>query len=104
MKEVRINRGLAGKEYTFPAGSIQTVTDEKAEELSRKGLAVIVREVRNASSSKAVNRKTAAVEPSSPPKPIVKAPEEPAKEKAEEEAKIEKPVAKKRGRKPKTNN
>lgn len=103
MKEVRINSGLAGKEFTFPAGSIQTVTDEKAEELSRKGLAVIVGEVKNTSSRKAADRRTASASPSTPPKPIEQAPQ---KEPEQEETvkPVQKPAGKKRGRKPKNSN
>ena len=83
MKEIRVFQGLAGRDYTFPAGSLQTVTDEKATELQRKGLAEIVGTVKNT-----VSRKAADTEQKAEPQKAEVKPEQP------------KPERKKRGRKP----
>jgi len=103
MKIIKVKKGLAGKGYTFPAGSIQTVSDEKADELVRKGLATLEGEVRNTSSPKAATRTTTAKPKSGPkPPPAPKADTE-KKEKAAPKPKAKPKTARKRkGRKPKT--
>jgi len=98
MKEVRIFKGLAGKDYTFPAGSLQTVTDEKAAELSRKGLAEIVGEVKATVSRKATTRRTATKATPKPEPP--KAADTEQKEEPKEAEEKPKAPRKKRGRKP----
>ena len=104
MKEIRVVSGLAGKGYTCPAGSLQTVTDEKAAELSRKGLAEIVGEVKSAVSRKAATRRTTVKESPKPEPPKAADTEQkaPEKEQPKEEQKPEpkKPTGRKRGRKP----
>jgi hypothetical protein len=96
MKEVRIFQGLAGRDYTFPAGSLQTVTDEKAAELQRKGLAEIVGTAKTTVSRKAAERRTATIATPKPEAPKAADTEQ----KAEPQKAEPKPERKKRGRKP----
>jgi len=99
MKEIRVFQGLAGRDYTFPAGSLQTVTDEKAAELQRKGLAEIVGTAKTTVSRKAAERRTATIATPKPEAPKAADTEQKAEpQKAEPEQ--PKPVRKKRGRKP----
>lgn len=99
MKEIRVFQGLAGRDYTFPAGSLQTVTDEKAAELQRKGLAEIVGTAKATVSRKAAERRTATIATPKPEAPKAADTEQKAEpQKAEPEQ--PKPARKKRGRKP----
>jgi len=101
MKEVRVFQGLAGRDYTFPAGSLQTVTDEKAAELQRKGLAEIVGTAKTTVSRKAAERRTATIATPKPEVPKAADTEQKAEpQKAEPKPEQPKPERKKRGRKP----
>lgn len=103
MKEIRVFQGLAGRDYTFPAGSLQTVTDEKAAELQRKGLAEIVGTVKNTVSRKAAERSTATIATPKPEAPKAADTEQKAEpQKVEPKPEQPKPERKKRGRKPKS--
>lgn len=110
MKIVRIVRGMAGKDFTFPAGSLQTLEDEYADRLVRKGLAEHYGKIeRTAESAKAKNRAKAVKPPPQPqPEPKKEPAEETKKEEApppkeeEKQAAPKKTTGRRRGRKPKS--
>jgi len=104
MKAVRILKGLAGIDYTFPAGSIQELEDEKAERFVNAGLAEWENMPRNAASRKASTRRTATKPTPQPQKKQTADTPLPPEGKDKDEAKDEEPekkapARKKRGRK-----